>query len=534
MSTPASAADSAAAQFNEIKQTALSLGLEEIDTHTAIDSIAQDILLKMYTYPSATHPELTAAEERRNAMIRKVYTEWNHGAEWHDDPDPVPSTMLLGPPGQGKTTAFREAAKKVAAAMQLKFVDNPSDDYRVTEEDFLFVSQEFSAENSKISLTGIPAKMTDEVDGITYMTQLVNRRLASLRKAGGGLLLLDDFPNASPNIQNVGLSLTEEGRFQGLGLQGVYVGVTGNLGSVDGTHTGRLSTALRSRCQIYFTQDHLGNFLARERRKFRDDVGLAGIDGFLERYEQYFMVMPNTKQSGGFETSRTWSKTIIETRRAIHRNGGNAQKALPEIRRKASSHIGLEAGQAFYTYMNSLMLNADPLAKEVITEGRLDREKLEERFKDGFSADQQHFAYQYAVALADYTVRKIVKDGASLEGLDLANPTKEAANQALLAEKMETAIGRFAMGVMPLNMDMFTFSLDNLKSKLANAIDEISIKHGPNGRQLTTEAKKAMVKIVARTKGFTVDHKEAMIESLTDADKYEQTSRLRKRRQAGN
>ena len=228
-------------------EIAKNLDLVEIDTEIAINEIKLDILRTFYTENPAND-----FEKERNEKVKKAYLEWT-GSDYEHDNMKILSILLLGSPGQGKTTAFKEAAKQVAAGLNLTYVENPSDDFKITRDCFMFVSQEFSAENSKVDLGGIPSKV--EEDGIEYMTKLVNKRLAKAKSAGGSLLLLDDFPNASANIQNIGLSVTDEKRFQGLNLDGVYIGLTGNLGAVDGTHTAQLSTALRGRCKnILYTR----------------------------------------------------------------------------------------------------------------------------------------------------------------------------------------------------------------------------------------------------------------------------------------
>lgn len=525
------------------EQLATTLGLAPIDTEQAKRYIALDILRSAY----GRSPKL-------DKKIEEVYKSWT-GSTWEVDNDKIMSMMLVGPPGQGKTTAFKKAAEDVAAALGMKFVLNPADDYgvnlqekqklaelrkdlieaqssnadrpsleviakaiRATEKkvhldltsDFVFVSQEFSAENSKMELGGIPAKQ--EEAGMEYMTKLVNKRLALLNRCGAGVLLLDDFPNASPNIQNLGLSLTDEKRFQGLNLAGTYIGLTGNLGSHDGTNTSRMSTALRGRCEIYFTADKLDNFNNRMMSRFRDEIGDAGVIGFLQRHEHHFSALPDMKQMGGFPSPRTWDDFTLQLRRSIRDHGGRGKgelKALKDIASKANAKLGLEVGQAFYAYYHALMRSADPLARSAIIDGDLKTEELKKRYKEGFSSDEQHFANQFALAVGDYTVSKIVKEDG----------------------KLDEAIERFTSALVAMNNDVWAFALNHMKTKLAIQQESMSQKYGETGRELTSAIKEQIGKIIMRNKNIGSDQREVMIDALSNADKVSVNRASRQRRQ---
>ena len=165
--------------------------------------------------------------------------------------------------------------------MDIKYIQNPEDDEKITKNDFVLVSKEFSTESSRLDWYSTPAKTAENNE--KYMKKLIDRDLQLLSKAGGGLLLLDNILAASTNTKNIVLSLTDERHFQGGDLGNIYVGFTGNLGvvglqnprlenlSVDipslgnlgvvATDISRLDVDFRARCKNFFTQDEVNSAL---------------------------------------------------------------------------------------------------------------------------------------------------------------------------------------------------------------------------------------------------------------------------------
>lgn len=483
------------------------LDLFEVDTKQSVAMLRDDILLTIFR----------GAKQNKDAELmdkcERLYEEWHpRGVLNKDDTTPINPTMLIGPPGHGKTTSFKVALQEVAKGLGLIYLENSQIEKQqqteegITRKHLCFVSQETAGVVSALEWAGLPSE--DKIKSKTgkdgeraVMGRLFDARLVALEEAAGGVLLLDDFLNASPQIQNVGLSISEEKRFGRLALDNAYVGLTGNMGAIDGTHTTRISSALRNRCEVYYIEDHWQNFIQRAHTdpKYRDEVGLVGVDGYLERASQNFTAMPDSKKMGGYATPRSWVKYINAARRIVDANGGRAYMAdaIPELSRKAYALLGPTVGHDLTVYLRSLADLADPLARQVIYEGKLDTETLGKKFNEGYSAKEHHFAYQYANALADYTAQKVLKDKG----------------------KLDEAVARFTIGISPLKGPAFTHGMNVFKQRLANHVEELSEKIKDGERQLSFDACAKITQIVSSNPNVTGRQVQDMVDALSDWDK---------------
>ena len=117
--------------------------------------------------------------------------------------------------------------------------------------------------------------------------------------------------------------------------------------------------------------------------------------------------------------------------------------------------------------------------------------------------------------MADYAVQELVSS--KNYKLDLtSNP------------KLRQVVERFAKGALAVNDDTFAFAIDHFKAKLANQVDDWSHKVD-NRRSLTTDVKKIFARIISESKDFTSEKRTVMIDALSDADKFSQSSRRRPR-----
>ena len=287
----------------------------------------------------------------------------------------VASMYLHGGPGHGKTTSFKKVAEQLGNDIGLNVLINPKKERKIGKDDLLFISHELSGVNSVVEFGGMPAKKDN------HMEKLPNYHFAMLGSARASVLLLDDFANASPAIQNVALSITNEKRFQELNLGNCYIGVTGNLGAADNTHTAKLSAALRSRCKNYEVQDELGDYCARAIKNHNDPIADAGLIGFLRKNPDLFA--PKVPAKGSFPCPRTWDLLLNEVRIFVsmekhkYMNKESAMMINQHLTRVAEGLVGKEAGRTFGSYFYAMYTGAEPIASEFMQKGQLSKENAE-------------------------------------------------------------------------------------------------------------------------------------------------------------
>lgn len=418
----------------------------------------------------------------------------------------TPSTMYVrGFPGHGKTTIYKVAAKKVADLLGLNYVQNPSDTYIPSKEDFLFISHESAGEQSAISFGGMPAKKQYEENGETveYMTALLNKRFVGLQHARTGVLLFDDAANANPMIQNAIMAIAEERRYKGADYSNATIGLTGNLGKDDGTNIANTSSAMATRVRVVITEDTVDQWINRTLDETRNHpVSDAGMCGFFDRNRDLFHKPTGAKHGVPYPTPRSNSKATAAMqdilRVYVERRKKDPFVSFPfeRVERKMSGYLGAEAGHKVSAYMHQMMTNAEPIASAYMKQGELNeslKAQLESAYGDGKSAEEKDFAYQYMEALSDHATNAIIAnfdDPAKLEtvmdnfGKALFEPDMEEGASAycssMLARKLvirsqeDPRIGQMVEGNPQLHMD-FLYSLLDSMVKQPNANQSVGV-----------------------------------------------------------
>ncbi|MEM8564509.1 MAG: hypothetical protein AAGF57_19875 [Pseudomonadota bacterium] len=448
----------------------------------------------------------------------------------------VTPTYLRGYPGQGKTTSYRVAAHRVAALLDLEFVVNPEDSYVPTGDELLFIVQELSGQVSSVDFGGIPNVQEFETPGgqaQAFMTKLSNKRLVSLQHAAAAVLLLDDFSNASPNIQNVALSILTENRFQGLELGNTLVGATGNLGTSDGTHISATSNAIVTRVANFLVIDTIDHWVDRTRSLYADEVGDGGIAGFLKRYPDLFHVPKRSRDGVPYPCPRSWSlfvpklREILFSYRQLRAIDADAPFPFDELEFESAGFLGLEVANKLASYFLSYMQLSDPLAKALVENGEWSTEGLDtfkREYAQGYAASSQQFGYQFMTALADYSARAFITDLPSQANWNKAAKALAAGlygqridhalicygahyfalRVILLAGEIDTAAEMIGIldnkGRPDLNEDFMRF-LAKAMAEMPLAVETIKTGDTATGKRLMDET---FCQIVSHFRGFSV------------------------------
>jgi len=423
--------------------------------------------------------------------------------------------FLMGPPGQGKTASFIVAAKETCADLGLRFVEHVSDDYEPQQNDFVFVSQECAGENSAITFGGIPKaeEIVNEFGKkISVLKKAVNFRFTVFDMCAGGVLLFDDAANAAQVIQNVLLPVAQFGTFQGMKINNALIGFTGNLGSLDGTYTTELSSALRTRVIPKFVTDSIKDFSLRSYEYYNDSLGDLGIINFLHRNEKDFSVLPDPSEKSGFACPRSWDNLIQSIRSVVERNGGRGigeSASLDKIHQLSKSIVGPEIGHKLVAYFNSMIQGADPLARQFIVQNNPDVATLKKKYDNGASPEAISFGYQFATACGDYAVNFIAESD---------NPDA----------KLEEGIKRFAKAVVQMNDSEFAYSLEHLKNKLSSYVTDFA-QPTKDGRELTGPIRKRIAHAINSDPDCGPGKREILIKVITDYDKMQTSTAPGKR-----
>ncbi len=463
MSTGTSAAPSHSAPI------ATDLGYPVVTSDDVIPGIAADLLHTFYGKNPAMDARISQILEEEQGFFAPLR-------------DGVTPTFLLGFPAQGKTTSFKQAARWVADKLGLDLLIDPPDSMlaELTDKHLVFMTFEMSGEMTNTGTVGLPTVRKEEVNGqtIEYTAYIPERRLFMASMCPGySVVCYDDALNAAPHIQNVLLSLMLEKRFRQVDLgRHTYVGLTGNLGAMDNTHTSAMSSALMTRGKAYVVEDRLDRWVERTQKQFNSAVGDGGVSKFLELNPDLFHKPARGKSRfQPYPAPRTWSKfsAVMENIALGLKSKFEAgtmtdaffDKQMMRVFHEAGSLVGQEAAGKFRAWSRAMQSEALPLAMKAIDEGRFD-EGMTQRFLGKMaqpaSLEAVEFAHQYAISVAEHAAARVAK---VLPATQDGQTPEVSAEVRTVYQRMTRALLSAPVALSPHNVNM---AVDHFMVRMAS------------------------------------------------------------------
>ena len=406
------------------------------DTERLLQEIALDIVRNSHT--RGDDPEI---DERVSQAYQKLtgrrFRAFVIPSEGHVTP-----TALFGPPGHGKSSIFRAAAKMAAEAMGMRFIDGERlagmDETEIGKDDFLFVVKEMAGQVSAITATGIPAK-AETKDGEEYMRVIPERVYSLTRRAGSSLFLLDDFGNAQKNVIPAFLGLLRERSYGDIQLgRNTMLGLTSNLGEhIDGAiGITSLGKAIMTRVKRFYVEDDPQKFVTRFEQKMARNpmfsaVGDLGIPEFVMQHPEFFEpklegeACPRTLEEFIKDLPYVLHSFIDRMESILEGKGGMAGRddyeLLEGIRSLAVANMGDTAGTKAVAFYESFVTGVEPSAVQYFALKHSDNQSVEntqkaEKIKknvldaagSGISQEEVYRMRQIASAGCDLASRQLV------------------------------------------------------------------------------------------------------------------------------
>jgi hypothetical protein len=433
----------------------------------------------------------------------------------------ITAVYLEGPPGQGKTTVHRGAAREFAKLMGLKFHSKVNQHQlasgKIGANSFVFSVIELAGETSNKEVAGLMTKV--KVGDTFFMGHLPDWRLAATMMSAYGYVLFDDFATATHQVQNSTLGLLLEGAAGDLQFnmnqvgqakasmdQGellldmsdveediqyensstVHFGLAGNRGARDGNKTFPITTATATRVRRFDVEDTVNEWCERALTDNNDEFGDCHMATFVEQNgDTHFLALAKQEKGmmGQSVVSRSLNTAMCDIRTVFAENGGlshimemNEQQLYTvqyDIEKAAQGAIGKDAASALAVFYRALFLGAAPVAEKIMRHGVVDEDLIAEKYARGQTPDGQSFGYALASSLASFAAEDVVK------ALGGRKPTK-AKLDALsnldsdLSKQLRQVFQRFSYGINQFdNKATTTLAANQLMRRLAIMAPEL-------------------------------------------------------------
>lgn len=222
-------------------------------------------------------------------------------------------------------------------------------------------------------LTGIPMPYKDDETGMNRTAYAVPKNLPT-DPNGVGVLVFDEFNNASPSVQNAVQQLIQERRIGDYILpNGYWIVAMGNQTGVN-AYSNEIQAPVKDRfAHIYLepnVDDWVDYILGLPTNETNDQPFMAGITpskirtlvaGFVKSHSDYlFDTKEYNLNSYTFATPRSWE-------RVIKLYSANLDATETEVRRFASMYLGKGVANLLVEYLQNSHKYQDP--KDILIQG---------------------------------------------------------------------------------------------------------------------------------------------------------------------
>jgi len=346
------------------------------------------------------------------------------------------SVLIIGPPGIGKSVCLREIAEEEAEEMNLKFVDyddgyfneimkNPQDYY-------VFVDIRLS-EVEPSDLIGIPR----DVDSCIAYKPLTWATVLS--KAGGGMLLLDEFTNIQRlDILSAAYKIVLD-RKAGFVKFGDNIRIVALGNSPEHSIVARkLPTPLISRFHIIEVDAPKVEEWAGWMDAHYKDWDRR-IIAYLTRFPEDFIALPSDAETlENYPTPRTWTNLALELK----------DTPMQFLREKIYGYVGKAVGGKLYAFITT----PTPEPEELLSNPKM--------FKE-LGLDAKYLAI---ISVAEYYKRNEAKKELAKRVLDFLD---------VVADVQQDFIMLFFIALGDKRMKFYHYVLDNRQSKTWMALREV-------------------------------------------------------------
>lgn len=399
------------------------------------DRILMNILVQTYE-----HSE-TDLERNRVADAYKEYfgSEYEHFGQ-------AMQIGMIGPPGHGKSSAYRDAAVVASKLLKLQFIECNFEsiprDIQVSPNTFFYSNMYMAGKQSPAAVTGMQVPDKDVGALVTMLPEAYG--LAS--KAGASMVVFEDITAAPPQVQTA-LHMMFDDHVPSKVLRKVYFGYTGNLGKLDKTAASDLMSSLSTRVELHYCQTK-----AIEYQKYIDSnpkynggpMADAFISGFMEMQGETLFDPINTignQLNKKYCAPRTMDQFITSTRQELSRYlkqpGGptpaSRSQMVNMVQLLAQNTVGRNKSTQLQAYYNSVLGDAYPVVQEVLSSGAISADTIarcEAIYSNGLTPEAHSFRHALMETGSKFLGAKFAKS--LMSEIDSENkPETEACCRAL-------------------------------------------------------------------------------------------------------